>query len=495
MDNPQNVYTPKGAAIFGTPLGWLIILAILGLSFVLIHFIGLIGGMLLLGLPVGLVVVSYIWNRPKIGVWGTLIMAFFSAGITRYVPGPWGLTVDILLALSWLSIILNKSIKPNWKHAKNPIVALTSFWMLFLTLEIVNPSGNGLIAWFYAMRGIGFYQALTVPLVFLFFRKQKDMNQFFNALILFSLIGTVWGFKQQILGVDAAEHHWLYAENHHEEHVLHGVLRVFSFYSDAGSFGSSQAMMALMCGILFMGPYPTAKKIKYLVLAIVFLLGFAISGTRGALAVPLAGGIAYLILIKNFKILIAGFSAMIIVFVILKYTFLFQGVEQVRRMRTALDPNNKSLSVRLENQKTFARYLATRPFGGGIGTAGFWGARFNPDSLMANTATDSWFVKIWAETGPIGLMVHLVVLGFILGYGGLKIMRMRCLKNRTQASALYAMLAGAIFASYGNQVLIQMPTGIILNFAIPFIFLIAERDTKTWLKGIKKPSKLRELLQ
>ncbi len=481
---------PTGAAILASPQGWLIMIALLGFSFLVISFIGLAGGMLLIGLPIGMVVLAMIWNKPKLGVWGSLIMGFFSAGITRYVPGPWGLTVDILLALSWLSVILNKSIQIKWKEAKNPIVALTTFWMLYLVLEIVNPSGNGLVAWFYAMRGIGFYQALTVPLIFLLFRKQKDTEQFFNALIYFSLIGTIWGFKQQIFGTDGAEDHWLYAEEHHEEHILHGVLRVFSFYSDAGSFGASQAMMSLMSGILFMGPYKGIKKFKYLIFAIIFLMGFGISGTRGALAVPLAGGIAYLILIKNFRILISGFSGMVLVFVILKYTFLFQGVEQVRRMRTALDPNNKSLSVRYDNQKIFARYLSNKPFGAGIGTAGFWGARFNPDSLLANTATDSWFVKIWVETGPVGLTIHIAFLGFILGYGGQKIMRMRDPKNRTQASALYAMFAGAILASYGNQVLIQMPTGIILNFAIPYIFLIADRDKKQWLKSIKKPKEL-----
>lgn len=150
-------------------------------------------------------------------------------------------------------------------------------------------------------------------------------------LIILSLIGTTRGLKQQFFGVDAAEYRWLYLEDHHEEHVLHGVLRgvlrVFSFYSDAGAFGASQAMMSLMCGILFTGPFSSKKKLFYLACALIFLVGFAISGTRGALAVPLAGGIAYLVVIRNFKILIAGASAMVIVFCILKYTFLFEGVE------------------------------------------------------------------------------------------------------------------------------------------------------------------------
>ena len=201
-------------------------------------------------------------------------------------------------------------------------------------------------------------------------------------------------------------------------------------------------------------------------------MGFAISGTRGALMVPLAGGIAYLVLAKNFKILTAGFSTIILVFCILKYTFMFQGVEQVRRMRTALDPENKSMSVRLDNQKTFGRYLANKPFGGGIGTAGFWGARFNPDSLMANTATDSWYVKIWAETGAVGLALHLIILAYILGKGGHRIIVMKDSKEKSHAIAFYAAFVGIIFASYGNQILGQMPTGPIINMMIPFIFLL-----------------------
>ncbi|MCE7993594.1 MAG: O-antigen ligase family protein [Roseivirga sp.] len=441
-------------------------------GFLILKMMGITGALLLCALPLIIGVIRNIMKYPKAAVWLVLILSFLSPGLTRYVPGPWGLSIDILLAVCWLSILLNKRIKLKWRHARNPIVWVSLIWMAYLAFEMVNPAGNGPMAWFYAMRGIGFYQALAVPLIFLLFRKEADFQKFLNLLILLSLAGTIWGLKQQVFGVDAAEYRWLYLEDHHEEHILHGVLRVFSFYSDAGAFGASQAMMSLMCGILFTGPFSGKKKLFYLSCALIFLIGFAISGTRGALAVPLAGGIAYLIVIRNFNILIVGASTMIVVFCILKYTFLFQGVEQVRRMRTALDPNNKSLSVRLDNQKTFGRYLANKPFGGGVGTAGFWGARFNPESLMANTATDSWYVKIWAETGVVGLSLHLAILGFILGKGGKTCMLLQDPKRKTYACALFAAITGVIFASYGNQVFGQMPTGIIMNLAIPFLFLI-----------------------
>ncbi|WP_111669000.1 O-antigen ligase family protein [Algoriphagus litoralis] len=470
-----------GAVQLFSGLGVVLLFVFLVMGSLIISKLGLLGALVLLGLPFGVALLMSLWSFPKAGIWLSLIMGFLLSGISRYVNAPWGLSIDIFLTLSLLIVLINKSIQVKWKNANTDVVIFSLVWMGYLVLEIFNPAGNGFEAWFYAMRGIGFYQALAVPLVYLLFPEEKDFHTFLNLLIFLSLLGTAWGFRQQIFGVDAAEYRWLWDEEHHEEHVLHGVLRVFSFYSDAGQFGASQAMMALLTGILALGPFSWARRLYYLILAVVFFLGFAISGTRGALAVPLFGGLAYLVTTRNFKVLFAGLSAMILVFVILKYTFLFQGVEQVRRMRTALDPNNRSLEVRLENQVTFGRYLADKPFGGGIGTAGFWGARFNPNSLMARTATDSWYVKIWAETGIVGLAIHLSFLGFVLGKGGAVCMGLKDPRRKTFAMAIYASIVGVIFSSYGNQVFGQMPTGMIMNLAIPFLFLIPtwfEKNTK-----------------
>ncbi|MFC3879993.1 O-antigen ligase family protein [Algoriphagus namhaensis] len=479
MNAYQETFFKKyGALQFLSGFGLILLLGFWLLSVGFVHVLGLGGIILLLLIPAGMVLMMYLWAKPKTAIWGSLIMGFLISGLGRYVAAPWGLSIDIFLFLAVLFVAINPAIVKNWKHAKNDIVLFSLVWMGYLGLEIFNPAGNGFEAWFYAMRGIGFYQVMAVPLVYLLFREEKDFQLFIKILIVFSLLGTMWGFKQQIFGVDQAEYRWLWDENHHEEHILHGVLRVFSFYSDAGQFGASQAMMSMLMGILAFGPFSTWKRIGYAVLGVIFFLGFAISGTRGALAVPLFGGLAYLFCTRNFKVLIAGLGAMVTVFIILKYTFLFQGVEQVRRMRTALDPENPSLQVRLDNQRTFGRYLADKPFGGGVGTAGFWGARFNPNSLMANTATDSWYVKIWAETGFVGLAIHLSFLGYVIGKGGYLSMNIPNKKHRAYAMAVFSCIVGVVFSSYGNQVFGQMPTGMVMNLAIPFLFLIPEWSKK-----------------
>ncbi|MFT7381713.1 MAG: hypothetical protein ACI9Z3_001602 [Roseivirga sp.] len=85
-----------------------------------------------------------------------------------------GVTLYILMALSWLSVILNSGVKVKWKFIDNDIVIFSTIWFGYLVLEIIKKAGNGIIAWCYAMRGIDFYQALSIPLIFLLFRKEKD---------------------------------------------------------------------------------------------------------------------------------------------------------------------------------------------------------------------------------------------------------------------------------------------------------------------------------
>ena len=137
---------------------------------------------------------------------------------------------------------------------------------------------------------LGILFELGFGIAFFYYRKVKDLDKFLNIITYLSVLGTLWGLRQQIFGTDAAEDYWLWVEDHQDEHVLFGVLRVFSFYSDAGQFGSSQAMMSLLCGIIALGPGPLKSRLWYGFAAFMTFIGFAISGTRGALAVPAAGG-------------------------------------------------------------------------------------------------------------------------------------------------------------------------------------------------------------
>ena len=207
--------------------------------------------------------------------------------------------------------------------------------------------------------------------------------------------------------------------------------------------------------------------------------GMIISGTRGAISVPLAGFMIFFILRRNVKVLSIGVAILGMVFVFFKFTTIGQGNDQIRRMRTAFDPNDASLQVRLDNQRILKRYLASRPFGGGIGHGGVKAQKYLPNAFLSQIATDSWYVLVWVEMGIIGLLLHLFILFYTLIRGTWLVMfRIKDPKLKIKISALIAGLAGVMVASYGNAVLGAMPTGMLIYTSMAIILNAKALDKK-----------------
>ncbi|MEZ4984185.1 MAG: O-antigen ligase family protein [Saprospiraceae bacterium] len=427
-------------------------------------------------LPVALLMAGLVLVYPVSGLWFALGFSFIASGLTRYVAIPWGLLMDVVLFIAVAGWAVRKISTRQWEDVKNDALLASVGWFVYVLLEMLNPLNPGLEAWFYAMRGLGFYTLIGFLLTFTYLRHPRYVGYFLEVVFVVSVLGAFWGLKQYFIGTDGAEDHWLYVEGHHDEHVLHGVLRAFSFYSDAGQFGASQVMMSLMAGILLLGPFSLKRKMWYAVVVIATLLGFLYSGARGALAVPVAGGLFYMLVSKNFKILVAGLLLMSVGYGILKYTYIGQGFQPVARLRTALSPENPSLLARLRNQRTLGVYLADKPMGGGVGSAGYWGQRFRPGSLLAETPTDSYYVRIWAETGFVGLALHLLLLGYFLGKGSAIAWQLRHPRLRAQILTIMAAYAGVLLANYGNQVFLQFPTGVVMAVGLPLVFMAPYYD-------------------
>jgi hypothetical protein len=438
----------------------------------------ILGLALTIGLLFATGVLYSIFKSPKQGIYLLIVLGFFVTGATRYVIAPWGLMIDGLIVAIYIALFFKGfKEKIQWNKAKSSLTVLVTIWMAYILFQLANPEVISRESWFYAMRGIGLYQVLSIPLLFLLFNKQKDLNVFFIIWGCFSILGTLKGFQQWHFGVDLFEQRWL-EKGGAETHILFGKLRVFSFYSDAGQFGASQAHAGVVFGVLALFRKCTYKlRTFYLFVALAGVFGMIISGTRGAIAVPALGGIMFLILRKNMKVLMLGGVFLVAVYIFFAHTTLGQGNAEIRRMRTAFDPNEASLLVRLSNQKKLKSYLASRPFGGGVGATGNWGKRFTPHSFLANTATDSWYVMIWADTGIVGLIYYLFMLFFILVTGAYNVMvRIKNKDLKIQITALTCGMAGIMMASYGNGVFGQMPTGILMYVTMVFMFISPKMD-------------------
>ena len=422
-------------------------------------------------------VVALAIRFPVVVIYVLVALCFTANGLARYVDAPFGMMVDGLLVLGWVATLLRRFPR-NWDTPGDPRAwpelredgfVLSLLWFGYIVFELGNPAAQSRVAWAYAMRSMGFYQVLTVGLAYFHLRDSRHLKHVLHLFLALSVLGALWGIRQKYFWLDAAEEHWLFAEEHATQHILFGELRTFSFYSDAGQFGASQAMAFLMAGILAVGAPSWRHRAAYAVAFALCFVGFGISGTRGALAVPAAGGMVYLLVSRNTRIFVLGALVMAMSYGVLRYTSLGHGVKQVQRMRTALDPNEPSLLVRLRNQELLSHHLAAKPLGAGVGSSGFWGNRFSPNTIFAQTATDSYYVRLWVETGVVGLALHLFMLGYFLGCGGARVWHTLDPVLRHRRAAMLCGFAGMLLASYGNQVFNQFPTALMVALAVPVL--------------------------
>jgi len=433
---------------------------------------GLIPAFIVVALPFIGLFFYFVFKDPRKGLIFTFTINYFIIGLTRYLPGPLGLVIDGMLIIVYIAVFFRSfRIKTDWSPAKNDLTLLASIWFLYSIFQLFNPEAVSREAWFYAMRGVSFYFFLTVPLTFLLFGKVKDLRLFFTLWSVFTLLGVAKGVMQFKFGVDPFEQRWL-NQGGAITHILFGKLRIFSFFSDAGQFGGNMGFAGLVFGILGLNEKNRMRKGFYFFVSLAAFYGMLISGTRGSIAVPAAGSVVYIILRKQFKMLILGGIFIALAFSFFKYTTIGQGNAEIRRMRTAFDPNEASFQVREANQQKFRVYLSTRPFGGGIGSCGNWGMRFSPDTFLATTPPDGWYTSIWAEQGIVGLSLHLFILLYILIKASfITMFRLKNEEIKTKMQALIAGIFGIMVASYSSGLIGQMPTGIIIYMSMAFLFM------------------------
>lgn len=434
---------------------------------------GLMIGLVLIMLPGLLYLLIRLFIDPRFGLFLAYSYSFIAIGIYRYLPGniPFGLGVDALLVLVLIAVILGRGHKLDWKLAGNDFTLVSVIWMGYTVLELVNPEAQSFAAWFYAMRGVAFYQILMVTIGFLLLKDKKDLKLFLIIWFGFSVLAALKGIQQVKIGPDPWETAWL-DEGGALTHRIQGKLRAFSIFSDAGQFGAGMGHVAIVALIMGIGPGPRRRRLILLAIAAVTILGMLFSGTRGAMFVPAAGAMLYLFLSRNFKIFLIGVVFVGGLYGFLRYTSVGNNNYQIYRLRTAVQPSqDKSFQVRLANQKKLKAYLASRPIGGGIGSSGNWGMRFSPNTLLAQTPTDSWFVQIWAEMGIIGLLLHLFILFYLLIRCCIIIWNLKDPVIRQVMAGLISGVFGIMVASYANGLYGQMPTGMIIYLSYVFIFI------------------------
>ena len=223
-------------------------------------------------------------------------------------------------------------------------------------------------------------------------------------------------------------------------------------------------------------------KIYYIIITLGAIYGIGISGTRAAVAVPLAGIITYALVSKNWKNISISLITVIGIFSFFYFTNIGDSNQYIRKMRTAFRPTqDASYLVRVENRKKMKELMAERPFGYGISLSK--GERFAPKELMPYPP-DSWLVSVWIETGIVGLVLYLVIHGVLFAWcSWILLFRIMNKRLRGLLAAWLCMNAGFFVAAYANDIM-QYPnsiivyTGFALCFAGPYIDKVMQQEEK-----------------
>jgi hypothetical protein len=438
-------------------------------------------GLIMPGLLVAVTLLSFfltiVFNTPRVGFVAYITYCFLNNYLSRHLlTVPVGLAMEGILIITWLAVLFHRSAIPIGKQLRNDLILVSLIWFIINILEIGNPAGASIEGWVNEMRSSTLLWLLTVSLCYVAFNRKQDLNLFLYLIIGFSIAGTIYGIKQKVLGVDSMEQLWL-NQGASVTHIIRGRLRIFSYYSDAAQFGASQAHIALVCFILALGPYSRKKKLLLAFSTVLLLYGMLISGTRGALFVLVVGLFIYLSLSKQIKTLVLGCFLLVGVFSIMKYTTIGNENPDIFRLRSAINPDDPSLQVRLKNQAILREYLATRPFGGGVGVMGTWGSRYNPGKYLSKIPPDSYFVKIWGQYGVVGLILWFGLMMYILGKCMGIVWRIKDPLLRQKLLALTSGFGGILFCSYGNEIMNQMPSSMLLYISWVFIFSGPNLDT------------------
>lgn len=422
-------------------------------------------------LPLFFITLVFLLRYPSLMLFLIFTMNYFIMGITRYYPLE-GISVimDILYLIAIILILIHAALYHNieWKRAINILTIMSCIWMGYCLLEFINPTAS-LQGWILS-RSLIFNGLIIAILASLLCTRYWTFKALIFTLSIFTIFAIVKAMIQKYIGFDPFEQKWL-DEGGATTHIIWSGTRYFSFFTDASNMGANMGAASMFFGIAAFYMRSTTYRVYYLIIAVLSLFTMFTSGARGAMIIPLAGLALYTIISKQTRSIVSGSCMLLLIYVFFAFTTFGEGNATIRRMRTAFHPTkDASFNVRKENQKKLGTYLKYKPFGEGLGLSGDGLGVKVSTRFTTSIPNDSWYVKIWVETGIIGLLLYLSMIFASIIKGGLII------ANQIKDPELKGLLAGllcGIFGmfinAYSNSFWGQFPTMMIAFMGLALI--------------------------
>jgi cell division protein FtsW (lipid II flippase) len=199
------------------------------------------------------------------------------------------------------------------------------------------------------------------------------------------------------------------------------------------------------------------------------------SGTRTALACFMVGVALYVILSKSFKIAIPVGILGGLFFFIMAFTTIGENNMQIRRMRSAFNPEDKSANVRDINKAALKKYLRDAPFGMGMNIDEGKVPANHKYKVVYETSNDSTYVFMWQRVGIIGAILFAIVNGLILIGGCYKtLFVLKETETKSIGAALCCAFLSIQVGGYMNEILLQFPNLLLFYGGMSIVYLLPD---------------------
>lgn len=442
----------------------------------------------------GLIIAVYVLFRWRMSAfWALIIINYFLQ--MKDSPLPSGIPMSIwdeMLELTLISIaIVDARQSHHFERCVNLMLFAILIWCAFCTLELLNDTCNlgiDVAAWFTSARLMALHLIWILLVFSLYISSPQILLNYFRLWALLSLFSAYWTWKQKNIGFTPIEYGWLYYGPGQVTHLLNAgtLIRYFSTFSDAASYGCNAAASAVSFIIISITTKIKWERIFFLIISICVIWGMFQSGTRTAIFCMAAGFMVYVVLSKSFKIAIP-FGIFFVFFMgFLVFTDIGNGNQQIRRMRSAFDKSDASANVRDINKAAIKKYLEDAPWGVGIASTQANIPANNKYRKLSDIPPDSEYVYIWVHTGVIGITVFLIcMLIMLVGACWIVMFKLKSPSLIGIGGGLCCSFVAIQLGAYANQILFQYPNGLTFFGGLAIVYVLPYLETD-WIEFEKE---------
>lgn len=438
---------------------------------------GINGMAMVLAIPFTIVGIYFAFSYRMLSFWALFIINYFVMFISREIGFPFPVSlVNEMIELILIAISIIDLRESGLKNAANFMLLGVGGWCAFCIIEVFNNTcglGMNITAWFTGIRLMAFQLLYAVVVFSIYINTPKRFMQLFKAWSICAVFAVFWCWKQINIGWTSAETHWLFVQDHARQHIVNGIIRYFGTFTDAANFGIHMACASVSFFVIAITNKVRKHKLFFGIVGILTTWAMFQSGTRTAIFCMMAGFMVFLFLSKSVRIIAPVSIAFGLFIGMLMFTNIGQGNNQIRRMRSAFNPEDASANVRDINKAAISKYMKDAPWGIGIGIFERDIPAWNKFKIVSQIPPDSEYVFIWVRTGWIGVS-WFAICNLIILLGACSIVLFR-IKNRSlmgMGAAWCASFAALHLGGYANQILMQFPNIVVFYGGLSTVFLM-----------------------